>query len=75
MCIRDRVKIPYTELSQEALLGVMDAFILREGTDYGHEEITIDQKRSRVLSMLQSGEAEIVFYQESDHIDIVLVKA
>ena len=68
------MKIPYTELSQEALLGVMDAFILREGTDYGHEEITIDQKRSRVLSMLQSGEAEIVFYQESDHIDIVLVK-
>ena len=61
MCIRDR--------------GVMDAFILREGTDYGHEEITIDQKRSRVLSMLQSGEAEIVFYQESDHIDIVLVKS
>ena len=69
------MKIPYSELSQEALLGVMDAFILREGTDYGHEEITIDQKRSRVLSMLQSGEAEIVFYQESDHIDIVLVKS
>ena len=69
------MKIPYMELSQEALLGVMDAFILREGTDYGHEEITIDQKRSRVLSMLQSGEAEIVFYQESDHIDIVLVKS
>ena len=69
------MKIPYTELSQEALLGLMDAFILREGTDYGHEEITIDQKRSRVLSMLQSGEAEIVFYQESDHIDIVLVKS
>ena len=69
------MKIPYTELSQEALLGVMDAFILREGTDYGHEEITIDQKRSRVLSMLQSGEAEIVFYQESDHIDLVLVKS
>ena len=69
------MKIPYSELSQEALLGVMDAFILREGTDYGHEEITIYQKRSRVLSMLQSGEAEIVFYQESDHIDIVLVKS
>ena len=69
------MKIPYTELSQEALLGVMDAFILREGTDYGHEEITIDQKRSRVLSMLQSGEADIVCYQESDHIDIVLVKS
>ena len=67
------MKVPYTKLSQEALLGVMDAFILREGTDYGHEESTIDQKRSRVLSMLRSGKAEIVFYQESNHIDIVLV--
>ena len=69
------MKVPYTKLSQEALLGVMDAFILREGTDYGHEEITIDQKRSRVLSMLRSGKAEIVFYQESNHIDIVLVNS
>ena len=69
------MKIPYTELSQEALLGVMDAFIMREGPDYGHEEITIEQKRSRVLSMLRSRQAEILFYQESDHIDIVLVKS
>ena len=67
------VKIPYTELSKEALLGVIDSFILREGTDYGHEEININQKRSRILSMLHGGQAEIVFYQEIDHIDIVLV--
>ena len=69
------MKIPYTELSQEALLGVMDAFGVGAVAGGGREEITIDQKRSRVLSMLQSGEAEIVFYQESDHIDIVLVKS
>ena len=54
-------------------MGVIDSFILREGTDYGHEEITINQKRSRILSMLHGGQAEIVFYQEIDHIDIVLV--
>ena len=67
------VKIPYTELSKEALLGVIDSFILREGTDYGHEEITINQKRSRILSMLHGGQAEIVFYKEIDYLDIVLV--
>ena len=67
------MKIPYKELTEETLNNVVDAFILREGTDYGHQEITIEQKRERVLSMLSSGSAEIVFYPENEHIDIVLV--
>ena len=67
------MKIPYRELTEETLINVVDAFILREGTDYGHQEITIEQKRERVLSMLSSGSAEIVFYPENEHIDIVLV--
>tara|TARA_E500000331_G_C17036753_1_gene617674 strand:+ start:603 stop:812 length:210 start_codon:yes stop_codon:yes gene_type:complete len=67
------MKIPYKELTEETLINVVDAFILREGTDYGHQEITIEQKRERVLSMLSSGSAEIVFYPENEHIDIVLV--
>ena len=67
------MKIPYKELTEETLINVVDAFILREGTDYGHQEITIEQKRERVLSMIGSGSAEIVFYPENEHIDIVLV--
>ena len=55
-----------------ALLGVLDAFILREGTDYGHQDFTLEQKRDRVISMLQRDEAEIIFYPENEHIDIVL---
>ena len=47
------IKIPATELTNEALLGVIDAFILREGTDYGHQEFTLDEKRDRVRAMLQ----------------------
>ena len=56
----------------DALLGVLDAFILREGTDYGHQDFTLEQKRDRVISMLQRDEAEIIFYPENEHIDIVL---
>jgi len=69
------LKIPYKELTKDTLLGVVDAFILREGTDYGHQEISIEEKRDRVLSMLESSRAEIVFYPENDHIDIVLVES
>ena len=69
------IKIPATELTNDALLGVIDAFILREGTDYGHQEFTLDEKRDRVKAMLQSGGAEIRFYPENEHIDIVLTDA
>ena len=68
------IVIPVAELSKDALLGVVDAFILREGTDYGHRDITIDEKRQRVIGMLGSGKAKIIFYAENDHIDIVLVE-
>ena len=55
------MKIPQQQLSAEALLGVVDAFILREGTDYGTQEFTLEEKRQRVLQLLASGDAEIHF--------------
>ncbi|RPG28555.1 MAG: YheU family protein [Gammaproteobacteria bacterium TMED92] len=68
------MKIPQQQLSQDALLGVIDAFILREGTDYGEQEYTLEEKRQRVLTQLQRGDAEIHFHPENEHIDIVRVK-
>ena len=68
------MKIPQQELSSDALVGVIDAFILREGTDYGPQEYTLEEKRQRVLNSLTRGDAEIHFYPENEHIDIVMVR-
>ena len=68
------VVIPYQQLSEQALLGVIDAFILREGTDYGHRDISLQEKRDRVRSMLVDGRAEIRYYPETEFIDIQLVE-
>ena len=68
------MKIPQQELSSDALVGVIDAFILREGTDYGLQEYTLEEKRQRVLNLLARGDAEIHFYPENEHIDIVMVR-
>jgi hypothetical protein len=65
--------VPLDQLSESAVLGVIDAFILREGTDYGHHEYSLKEKRERVMALLHSGEAEICYYPENEHIDIVLV--
>ena len=67
------LKVPIEALSDEALIGVIDAFILREGTDYGHVDYSMDAKRESVRQMLDVGKAEILYYPESEHIDIVEV--
>jgi uncharacterized protein YheU (UPF0270 family) len=64
------VVVPYTELSAEALRGVLESFVLREGTDYGEREFSLDEKVAHVLGQLRRGEAWIVFDPESETIDI-----
>lgn len=59
------VEIPYTELSEEALLGVMQEFVLREGTDYGTQEYSLEQKIEQVRAQLQSGKIRLTFDEES----------
>ncbi len=64
------IVIPYEELSAQALEGVIDAYVLREGTDYGHQDFTLDEKRAAVLEALKTGRARIVFHPENEHIEI-----
>jgi uncharacterized protein len=68
------VVIPYTELSDEALRGVLEAFVLREGTEYGERDVSLDQKVAQVTRQLRRGEAQIVFDPESETIDIVVIR-
>ena len=66
------VTVPYTELSEEALRGVVESFVLREGTEYGEQEFSLDQKVAHVLRQLRRGEAQIVFDPATETIDIVV---
>jgi uncharacterized protein len=68
------VVIPYTELSEEALRGVLESFVLREGTEYGERDFSLDQKIAQVNRQLRRGEAQIVFDPGSETIDIVVVR-
>jgi len=67
------IAIPYTELSDDALIGVIRAFVLREGTDYGEREFTLEEKVANVRAQLESGEAQILFDPDSASVDIVTV--
>jgi len=67
------IVIPHTELSDDALLGVIRAFVLREGTDYGEREFTLEEKVAHVRAQLERGDAQILFDPDSASVDIVTV--
>ena len=66
------VEIPIERLSPEALDGVIDDFILREGTDYGHHEHGFEEKRAEVRRQLANGEARIVFDAKLESVTLIL---
>ena len=65
------VAIPLDALSEDALRGVVEAFVLREGTDYGAREYSLPEKVDHVLSQLRQREAQIVFNPQDESVDIV----
>jgi uncharacterized protein len=65
------VEVPHGALSQEALDGLVDEFITREGTDYGAREHTFEEKRASVLRLINAGTVVIVFDPESESTTLV----
>jgi uncharacterized protein len=70
---RMMVEIPFQQLTNDALQGVIDDFILREGTDYGTQEASLEKKREDILRQLKNGKAKIVFEPETESITLLPV--
>ena len=62
------------DLSPEALRGLVEEFVSREGTDYGHLDRSLESKVATVLRQLESGEARIVFDLASESASIVMAR-
>lgn len=69
----DPIPVPHTELSADALRGVIESFVLREGTEYGTRDYSLDEKVAHVMRQLERNEAQILFYPVTESIDIVVV--
>lgn len=63
--------VPFEQLSQHALDGVVDEFINREGTDYGEVEVPYSTKVAQVLGQLKDKNAFIVFDHDSQSVSIM----
>ena len=68
----DPIEVPYGELPAELLNAVIESFVLREGTDYGEREFSLEDKVARVISQLKRGEARILFDPESESVTVAV---
>ena len=68
------VEVPHTALAQDLLRAVIESFVLREGTDYGERELSLDDKVTRVVRLLERGDARIVFDPRTESVDVVTTK-
>lgn len=63
--------IPWQQLEPETLENLIESFVLREGTDYGEQERTLQQKVDDVRRQLQSGEVVLVWSELHETINIM----
>lgn len=66
------MEIPHSELTPETLRNLIEEFVSREGTDYGHNEYSLDEKVSKVLRQLETGRVQIVYDAEEQSCHIVV---
>ncbi|HDL6311702.1 TPA: YheU family protein [Mannheimia haemolytica] len=62
--------IPWQELEESTLHNILDSFILREGTDYGERELSLAEKRERLLTQLKANKVVIVWSELHESLDI-----
>ncbi len=52
-----RLHVPFRELSPSALDAVIEEFVTREGTEYGHADWSLARKVAQVRAQLERGDA------------------
>ena len=65
------MEIPHNALEPDTLTSLIREFVLREGTDYGLQDYSIDEKIAQVKKQLDKKEVFIVFDPEEQSFNIV----
>jgi uncharacterized protein YheU (UPF0270 family) len=65
------VRVAADDLKPGTLRAVVESFVLREGTDYGVHETSLDDKVAQVLIQLRRGDVHITFDPATEPINVV----
>jgi hypothetical protein len=62
--------IPWQDIAPDTLENLIREFVLREGTDYGTVEVSLQDKIDQVKAQLEQGEAVIMYSELHETVDI-----
>jgi uncharacterized protein YheU (UPF0270 family) len=63
--------IPIADLSEETLMNIIEGFVLREGTEYGEADVSLEDKVQQVLAQLREGDVLLVYSELHETVNII----
>lgn len=63
--------IPFDTLPKETLNAIIENFVLREGTEYGSEDVALTDKIEQVQQQLKQGSALLVYSELHETVNIL----
>lgn len=63
--------IPHQDLNPDTLNSIIKEFVLQEGTEYGAEDVSVDDKIEQVKQQLQLGSAVLVYSELHETVNII----
>ncbi|MBF7074384.1 YheU family protein [Glaciecola sp. MH2013] len=63
--------IPHSSIDSDTLYALVESFVLREGTDYGEVEVSLEQKVAEVIQQLERGTVLIEYSEEHESVNII----
>jgi uncharacterized protein YheU (UPF0270 family) len=63
--------IPVEQISKDTLMAIIENFVLREGTEYGQEDVALADKIAQVNAQLTQGTAILVYSELHETVNIM----
>lgn len=64
------MQVPWQAIPAAILRALLEEFVTRDGTDYGEQEVPVEEKVAAVQQLLEQGEAMIWFDDVTETISI-----
>lgn len=65
------IEVPMDKLSEDVVQSLIEEFILREGTDYGANEVSLEKKKEQVSKQLENEDIKIVFDPNTESVTLM----
>ena len=65
------IEVPIDRVAEGTLESLIESFVQREGTDYGHEEVPLQEKVAQVRLELETGRAKLTYDVGSETFNIL----